>query len=183
MHKTTIFDDYFTWLRGFVYGELFATGRSFDRLLALLHNIEFTYSIPMDQNRANDGISLRYRYAITGECPYSVDDVLNTIDGPCSVLEMMIALALRCEEDIMDDPGIGDRVKQWFWGMIVNLGLGGLHDDNFDQEYVEQVILRLLNRDYECNGKGGLFTVKRPYRDLREVEIWTQLLWFLDDIT
>lgn len=183
MTRNRICNEYFVWLKSLVYGEIFATGRSFDELLSLLHRIEFTYLIPMDQNRAEDGISLRYRYAITTDCPYSVGEVLNTINGPCSVLEMMIALSIRCEEDIMDDPGYGDRIKQWFWGMIVNLELGGLHDDNFDQEYVEQIILRLLNRDYEPNGEGGLFTVKRPPRDLRDVEIWVQLLWYLDDIT
>lgn len=183
MAQIRIIDEYFVWLKSLAYGEHFATGRSFDELLALLHRIEFTYSIPMDQNRAEDGISLRYRYAITTDCPYSVDEVLYEIDGPCSVLEMMLALAIRCEEDIMDDPGLGDRIKQWFWGMIVNLNLGGLHDGNFDQRHVEQVILRLLNRDYEPNGRGGLFTVRHPIRDLRDVEIWTQLLWYLDDIT
>lgn len=183
MYKNRIIDEYFNWLKGLVYGEYFAAERSFDKLLSLLNRIEFTYSIPMDQNRAEDGISLRYRYAITTNCPYSPDDVLYEINGPCSVLEMMIALSIRCEEDIMDDPGIGDRIKQWFWGMIVNLGLGGLHDGNFDQERAERVILRLLNRDYEPDGRGGLFTVRHPFRDLRDVEIWTQLLWYLDDIT
>ena len=33
----------------------------------------------------------------------------------CSVLEMMIALAIRCEEHIMDDPDVGNRTGQWFW--------------------------------------------------------------------
>lgn len=43
---------------------------------------------------------------------------------PCSVLEMIIALAIRLEEHIMDDPDIGNRTGQWFWDMIVSLGLG-----------------------------------------------------------
>lgn len=183
MTQRRIIDEYFVWLKNLVCGERFETPYSFDELLTLLHRIEFTYLIPMDQNRAEDGISLRYRYAITSDCPYSVDEVLDAINGPCSVLEMMIALAVRCEEDVMDDPGIGDRTRQWFWGMIVNLQLGGLHDGNFDQDHVEFSICRLLNRDYEPDGRGGLFTVRRPPRDLRDVEIWTQLMWYLDDIT
>lgn len=184
MTRNRIINEYFVWLSDLVCGERFAEGYSFSELLSLLHRIEFTYLIPMDQNRAEDGINLRYRYAITSDdCPYSVPDVLDALDGPCSVLEMMVALALRCEEDVMDDPGIGDRTRQWFWGMITNLGLGGQFDGNFNQSYIEEVVGRFLARDYAPDGQGSLFTVKYPPQDLRYVEIWVQLLWYLDDIT
>jgi hypothetical protein len=108
---------------------------------------------------------------------------MNALDGPCSVLEMMIALAIRCEETIMDDPDIGDRTRQWFWGMIINLGLGGMTDANFDPDFVDDSVLRFLNRDYEPDGRGGLFTIRNCHRDLRDVEIWYQLCWYLDSIT
>lgn len=54
-------------------------------------------------------------------------------------LEMIIALAIRLEEHIMDDPDIGNRTGQWFWDMIVSLGLGS--------EGLIDVIRRFLNRD------------------------------------
>ena len=95
---------------------------------------------------------------------------------------MMIALSIRCEETIMDDPKIGDRTGQWFWGMISNLGLSSMIDKRFDEEYVWYNIERFLNRDYEADGKGGLFTIKNTNRDLRKVEIWIQLCWYLDNI-
>ena len=101
---------------------------------------------------------------------------------PCSVLEMMIALAIRCEEHIMDDPDVGNRTGQWFWNMIMNLGLGSMTDDQFDKRYAEQVIERFLNREYEQDGEGGLFTVKHCKHDLRTVEIWYQMCWYLDEI-
>ena len=41
---------------------------------------------------------------------------------------MMIALAIRCEEHIMDDPDAGDRTGQWFWSMLVSLGLGSMDE-------------------------------------------------------
>lgn len=83
----------------------------------------------------------------------------------------------------MDDPDIGNRTGQWFWGMIVNLGLGSMTDDLYDEKLVETAINRLLDRRYAPDGTGGLFTVKNCDRDLRKVEIWYQLCWYLNSIT
>ena len=47
----------------------------------------------------------------------------------------------------------------------------------------DDVIKRFLDRDYEPNGKGGLFTIKNCRQDLRKVEIWYQLCWYLDSFT
>ena len=88
----------------------------------------------------------------------------------------MVALALRCEETIMDDPTLGNRTGQWFWGMITSLGLGSMSDDKYDKAYVNAIISRFLSRDYEPNGKGGLFTVKNCEQDMRDIEIWHQYL-------
>ena len=104
------------------------------------------------------------------------------LDGPCSVFEMMVALAQRCES-VMDDPKIGDRTGQWFWGMIASLGLNGMSDNHYDEKYVNDVVNRFLDREYEPNGKGGLFTIRNCEHDLRDVEIWYQLCWYLDTIS
>ena len=40
-----------------------------------------------------------------------------------------------------------------------------------------------MNREYEPNGKGGLFTIRGCEEDLTEVEIWYQLNWYLNTIT
>lgn len=150
-----------------------------------LHSVEFTYIIPRDSNRADDGINMRYRFVISHGYEYEdiYDTVMEALDGPCSVLEMIIALAIRCEETIMDDPDIGDRTGQWFWSMITNLGLGSMTDERFDRDYVERVIDIFLNREYEPDGKGGLFTIRHCDQDLRDAEIWHQLCWYLDSIT
>ena len=165
-------NDYFEWLYNLVHGI------HYRRLLIELHSIEFRYSIRMDENRADDGVRLRYRYATQKGCEEYVD----YLNGPCSVLEMMVALAIRCEEDIMDDPSYGDRTGQWFWHMIVNLGLGSMTDDRFDKRYVRERIDIFLDREYEPNGKGGLVTIKNCKHDLRTVEIWYQLNLYLDSI-
>jgi hypothetical protein len=144
-----------------------------------LHNIEFTWFIPCDDNRADDGIQLRRKFSLARDDMSLSDYIL----GPCSVLEMMAALAIRCDETIMDDALIGNRTGQWFWGMIHNLGLTQMTDSKFDKDFVDDVIARLLNREYEPDGRGGLFTVKHCRHDMRTVEIWWQLSWYLDSIT
>lgn len=167
-------NDYFRWMFDLVCGNRYSKKVSYRKLLAQLHDIKFRYIIEMDANRAEAGIDLRYRY--------DHDYAELYLDGPCSVLEMMVALAIHCEESIMDDPSVGDRTGQWFWEMITSLGLGSMTDNNYDKRYVAMTIERFLNRDYEPNGRGGLFTVRNCDRDLREVEIYYQLCYYLDTI-
>lgn len=176
--------EYFDWLVSLVSANRRLDFVSFSYLLARLHEIEFRWIIPRDQNRAVNGQELRWRYAIEQNYDRDYADyILNELDGPCSVLEMMVALALHCEEDIMDDPAYGNRAGQWFWNMIVNLGLGSMTDDIFDQRLVDRVINRFLNRDYDPDGKGGLFRIRNCDYDLRDVEIEYQLYWYLNSIT
>ena len=135
----------------------------------------------MDGNRAEDGVDLRYRFGYEyGFDNSAVADCLD--DKDCSVLELMVALAIRCEEHIMDNPDIGDRTGKWFLDMIVNLGLEKMTDDHFDKRYVERILHRVLNREYGRNGDGGLFTVHHSRIDMRSVEIWYQAMWYLDEV-
>lgn len=163
-------NEYFEWMYNLACGDRFSRHISYRKLFMHLHDTEFIYYILKDENRAEDGAGLRRRFS--GHSQY----------GPCSVLEMILALAIRCEENIMDNPEYGDRTGQWFWGMINNLGLGAMDDNNYDREYVESVLDRFMNRQYEPDGRGGLFTIRHCDKDLRNVEIWHQLCWYLDSI-
>lgn len=177
MTRNELNTEYFNWMCGLVCER----GRSYRKLMTYLHTVEFTYTIPLDDNRATDGIDLRYRFAY--ERDYNQAMIAEYLDDkPCSVLEMMVALVNRCEEETTDDPEVGNRTKLWFYNMIVSLGLKSMTDSAFDEEYVSHVIDRFLNRDYSPNGKGGLFTVKNYRRDMRRVEIWNQMHWFLDEV-
>lgn len=177
MIRDDICNEYFEWLYGLVCRTKYAGGISFRKLLTYLHATEFRYSLPMDENRALDGIALRWRFVCDRDYP---DDILDDLVGPCSILEMMVALTFKCEE-FMDDPDIGDRFTQWFWHMIVSLGLGSMDDRSFNKRKVEASINRFLDRDYEPDGSGGLFTIYDYDRDLRDVEIWHQMCWYLDE--
>lgn len=174
--------EYFNWLCNVVCEDRFSKHISFTKLLTRLHDTAFIYVIPRDQNRAGDGIDLRYRFAMQRNYEDHMDEVMDTLTGPCTVLEMMVALAIRCEETIMDDFDVGNRTGQWFWDMITNLGLGSMTDIRYDERYIDDVLTRFLNREYDPDGKGGLFTIRRCDRDLRKVEIWYQLCWYLDSM-
>ncbi len=179
MTGNELFDRYFDWMYQLVVDDRYSN-KSYRKLFARLHDTEFTYTIPMDGNRAEDGIDLRYRFG--REQNYSDAMIASFLDDrPCSVLEMMIALSIRCEEHIMDDPDIGNRTGQWFWGMLVSLGLGSMCDVRFDRYVVDRTLERFLDREYERNGEGGLFTVNNG-RDMRTTEIWYQMNYYLSEV-
>lgn len=168
---------YFDWMCRHVQNK---SSMAYRDLLIKLDSIQFTYIIPLDSNRYEDGIALRYKFG--QECNIPPGFIATEIDiRPCSVLEMMIALALRCEEDIMSDSELGDRTGSWFWTMISSLGLEEMKGSWFDPMYVESIIDRLLNRQFKPNGRGGLFTLKNPPQDLRTVEFWYQAMWYLSE--
>lgn len=176
----TLRDEYFKWMCDLVLSKSYSSKLTYNQLMMELHNIRFTYILDLDGNRYADGINLRYIFGY--KVGYSDKVIKKELDlGPCSVLEMMVALAYRIEDQIMDDYDYGDRTGQWFWNMIVSLGLGHMSDYNFDKRYVDDIIFRFLDRDYEPNGAGGLFTLEHPKYDLRNEEIWYQAMWYLDE--
>lgn len=177
MTQDEVVNEYFEWLVDRICNDRRAV--SYSKLLNFLHSIEFVYSHPMDENRAANGIDLRYRFA---HSYLEDDDAEYCMTGPCSMLEMMVALSICCEE-IMDDPTIGDRTAQWFWGMVSSLGLKGMYDTNFDIQFTEYIIERFFNRDYEPDGTGGLFTIRHCEYDMRDIEIWHQLCEYLNSIS
>ena len=179
MTKNELIDRYFDWMYQLVVDDRYY--ESYRKLFVQLYDTEFTYTIPMDGNRCEDGIELRYRFGRE----HSYDDSMIAAfldDRPCSILEMMIALAIRCEEHIMDNPDIGNRTGQWFWAMLVSLGLGSMTDKRYDRKRVDDILQRFLNREYRRNGEGGLFTVDDPMRDMRSIEIWYQMNCYLNEI-
>lgn len=180
MTKDEISTLYFEWLYH-ICNKQYCQNIAYRKLFFRLHEIDFTYTIPLDGNRADDGINLRYTFG--NEKAYAAPVIAACLDDrPCSVLEMLIALAIRCEVQIMDDPDVGDRTGLWFWTMVDNLGLSSMTDAGFNRDYVDKAIHKFLNREYGRNGEGGLFLIKHCRRDLRTVEIWYQMCWYLDKI-
>lgn len=172
-------DDYFEWMYDMMCGDI--TDQSYREIFEYLNLVEFVSVIPMDENRAEDGINLRYRYAYENDLPSF--KIMEAFGGkPCSVLEMMIALSIRCEESIMQNSVYGDRTSEWFWEMMHSLGLENTDDECFNALEAGHIIYIFINRRYKKNGEGGLFTIHDPRKDMRTVEIWYQMCFYLDEL-
>lgn len=163
----------------------FVDGIEYRGVLWRLFITVFHWDIAMDKNRASDGLKLRDKFNARD---VDIDRVFKNRDD-VSVLEVLIAMSIRCEEDIMRMNGAGDRTIEWFWLMLDNLELysigleNDLHDEVYQastEDYIENVLTRFMNRNYNFDGSnGGLFIVKHPRRDMREVDLWMQLNWWL----
>lgn len=167
---------YFDWVCGLIADE--RKKLQYSRLLSYLFERDFYEIIPMDANRAEDGMNLRYDFA--NDLHLNHAEACSILDiRPCSILEMMVALARRCEVHIMADYNLGDRTGKWFWDMIDSLGLSGMTNEQFDMYFVNGILYSFMEREYLPNGKGGLFTLKNPDQDMRNVEIWYQMCLYL----
>ena len=134
------------------------------RLLRVLYTKEFLWHVPNDDNRIQDGKDLRFEFA--GD--QRIDE--GWLDLPCSMLEILIALArkLAFEAD--------GRPAGWFWTMMTNVDLTQYSDRRrFSDEMIHEVLDRIIFRSYNYSGEGGLFPLKEADRDQREVELWYQM--------
>ena len=165
-------DLYFEWLMVQV-----DCPENFRMLFERLHSRIFVWSVHGDANRAQDGLNLRARFIEETGAEATEEIFMH----PCSVLEMMIALACRMDDDILFDPDFGDRSIVWFWQMIDNLMLDGMDNEHFDPQNVDGVLNVLLERRYFSNGSGGLFPLKKPNLNQKRVEIWYQMCSWVNE--
>ena len=152
-------------------------------LFDILHDTEFTWSerVPRDADREADGRYLRLRF-VNGSDSDIMEDWLEVMDvtWPASFLEFLIALAYSIDDKIMYDPERPDQASLWFWEMLDNVGLARYDDVTMFHEgmlawaIVTETVDRILQRRYEYDGGGGLFPLRSPKMDQRNVEIWYQ---------
>lgn len=166
-------DLYFEWMCGLV-NDSENKSEQYKVLLRYLYNSDFIWTLPMDANREDDGLSLRYVFADIMKISHPMIEEIFARKN-VSILEMMVALAVRTEDDIMADPKYGRRVPVWFWAMIDSLNLSEQYDHVFDESYCSFVLNRLINHEYRADGFGGLFYIPNYKGDLRQDEIWVQL--------
>lgn len=161
-------DYYFNWLMGLI---------DHDKLEDLtiehvLYDRPFHYSIDMDSNRGAAGLGLRRDFI---EDVYDGDeDPSDFLDVTCSTLEVLISLAINADTDIIG----GEKTPgEWFDEFISNLGLG----DGMSRRAITAIIERWLDREFKYDGYGSPFPLNNPDEDQREVEIWGQMLAYLNE--
>lgn len=164
---------YFNWLCAKVIRNdgVSTPSNSYWNLLRSLHNTEFAWTIVGDDNRAEDGLELRREFLIAGEIP----DQPEWRAMPCSLLEMLIAFSRRAE--FME----GSPARQWFWEFLDNLGLLEFTDALELDGQIEEALYDLVWRNYQPDGRGGLFPMKEAPEDQRNTEIWYQFCEYLID--
>lgn len=174
-------DRYFEWLCGQVVPENGATGHfCYHRLFQLLHGKTFYAMHERDENRAEDALVLRTEYADVKKIRTPIYLVLN---GTPTVFEVLIALARKMVHE-MEGVVTINTTSRWFWEIIDNLGLKEFTDPRLesrtDQEYlVDDIIERLLAREYSSTGVGGLFPLWKSGADQHDMEIWDQCQQYL----
>lgn len=180
MAMTELEKEYYDWLVQLVCPTK-VKRQKYSKVLKALYDREFYYYILMDENCEGRAVNFRYRFGY--EHGISDHIIGKEIDiCPARVLEVMVELSCNIEENIMQDDTYGDRTSKWFWDMMDSLGLGKATNDIYDDYITNEIITNFLERDYDENGRGGLFTVRKPFSDMREVPIWAQANWYLNEI-
>lgn len=140
-----------------------------------LLDTRFVYFVGNDCNRAEDGLSLRVEFE-------HEHGIIRNIDEECTLLEMFVKLAIRCDEDVMYDPEYGNRVDKWFWEFLNNLGLTKFNNRNYIFDDVDKILDAFNHRNYgRKGGVGCAFDVRRPLHDMKTTEIWYQMMWWLNE--
>lgn len=169
MPAGTLDDLYLDWLYNQVLVKA-QRGASYWKLLRQLHQIEFRWFVPNDGNRAEDGLDLRKEWR--DQVDISVDR--DWMELGCSFLEILVVLARRMEFDG------GETPQHWFWHLLENLEFNNCHDGSgYSRRYVLHRVKIVMDREYEPNGAGGLFPLREPSKDQREVELWYQMSEYL----
>jgi hypothetical protein len=139
-------------------------------LLRQLHNKQFYWWVPNDDNRVEDGRDLRHEFLME----HDIEADLDQMGLGCSFLEMLIGLSRRLAFEGGGHPHV------WFWHLLGNLNLTECNDrSRYSHEEVDDRISTVIWRTYSRNGRGGLFPLRRSRKDQREVELWYQMSAYL----
>lgn len=146
----------------------------FLNILMKLYTTEFIPYKGLDCNRAGDGLALRKAFCLDR---FIDDNEAYCVFGDkCTVLEMMVALAVRTELDVAGDPSGDDRTPHWFDVMLESMGLTMYTGEHYNETEVMSIIWKMQNHEFSANGEGGLFKIPEGSGfDMRTLEIWSQM--------
>lgn len=156
---------YLRWLQSQI---AFDKRKNYDELCAILHSKEFVWFVANDDNRIEDGRQLRVEFSRGHH---------NMMQG-CSILELVVALSRRCAF------AGGGHEADWAMQLLENLGLHRMssHIGKTRADQIDDILERLIWRNYEPDGEGGFFPLSWPEEDQRKVEIWYQMSAYINEI-
>lgn len=135
-------------------------------LVSALAEVEFIWKHPMDENRAIDGLELR------SDFEYETGEYLDKTSGlmpQCTMFEMLAALAMRCENQLMRDSMVGDRTSKWFFEFLDNLEV-------LDGSRPVETACDLFFK-----GALELFPLKNKKIKQKNEQIWKQLMAYINE--
>ena len=164
---------YYEWL---VYDILNSRPNWFP-ILKVLHSRDYIPMLIMDDSRAKDGINLRDIYMSRVSGSYAVQQGCNPWgDTPCSMLEMMIAFAMRIKEEFYSEYDQITDMNTVIFSMF--LSSMGIDTETITEDELNNIIDIFICRQYDPSGKGSLFNLSGKTMDIdwRQPPIWNQML-------
>lgn len=173
MKSPTLHDLYFDYLIPQIRPE--DDGETYIDLLRLMHEKEFVWFVPNDDNRIMDGLDIRTEWIL-----HVLEAVGPPVDLgiPCSFLEVLIGISRRMGFITSEEP------SGWAWQLILNLELNRMRDplSRYKKAKTDEILERVIWRTYERDGAGGFFPLTRPRHDQRKIEIWAQMNAYIIEI-
>lgn len=167
---TTVDYAYYEWLTSQID---IPNGKTYNELFERMHNTEFVWTVPNDDNRVQDGLDLRSEFT---------DGDSKSLDlGGATFLEVLIGLSRR----IAFIAGGNKHPSQWAWTLLKNLGLRKASDplSPEDIDRVDDIIHSVIWRTYHRDGRGGFFPLQNPEFDQTKLEIWSQLNMYVTEMS
>jgi hypothetical protein len=162
--------DYYLWLIAQI-GVPEKNRNTYNDLFMRLHETEFVWIVPHDDNRLQDGVELRNEFLNGRHIP-------DLEERPISILEVLIALSRRVSWTTDRSP------EFWAWQLLDNLRLTKSSDPLVGRkaERVEEILETLIWRTYEQDGNGGFFPLQFPQDDQTKREIWDQMNAYVNEM-
>lgn len=169
---TKYYSDYYQWLLSRISADPISTDpySNYQTLLEELYSIPYTWTHELDRNREIAGLQLREEFAYN-----SGFDQSGMEQTPCSVLEMLIALAEYMAEIY------GYTLSKWFWEMISNMKLDHFTDGNCNVNQVDGMVNRWLQGNYTRSGDGTPFPLRRFDVDTRRIQLFDMLSAYVNE--
>ena len=149
---------------------------NYDLLMAELLDYTFVSYVNFDDNRARDGIGLRDDFLYEMDVYPEYYDILK--GHSCCVLEVLVALAIRIEDEYIGDPK-DFHPERIFWEMLCNLGLNKYTNRRFRARDIYDILDTWMRRQFSRSGEGSIFPLRSTKRDQRELQIWDQMNEYL----
>lgn len=173
--------------------------RDYMKLCTLLHETPYQVLNPMDSNRVLDGEALRDKWldhTRVKDERLRIEYAKDVSDTPASMLEVLVALALRVNDYILADPDKPELAANLFWEFIDNIVSYGAFGSKYSSasdiltdekwcDYTSDTMIACLNRintrTYHSDGIGGLFPLRNPKINQRKEELWTCCVAYINE--